>query len=268
MGEVKKLDITFDKAINDCRHIVEQYFEKFPSKREMEKPYDADFDDFISILPGMVCVFDLVKAEYTYVSKSVSEATGITRQRLYEEGIETLLTTFPEYDRKIFVDEIYVAIYKFMEEFASKGKAKDIKFSYQIRFQAPGKEPEWYLHNFMILDVADNGFPLTMSKYLHNINDVKKDDVIVFKFELKENGKDKLVFEKKFIVPDDQLTLTQRELEILSLVSSGCTNAEIADQLFISQETVKTHRKNMLQKNKMKNTGELIRYALKRGVLE
>lgn len=58
--------------------------------------------------------------------------------------------------------------------------------------------------------------------------------------------------------------LTERELEVLSLVANGFTSNRIGQKLKISSETVKVHRRNMLKKVHAHNTFELIRLALKR----
>ena len=54
--------------------------------------------------------------------------------------------------------------------------------------------------------------------------------------------------------------LSLREIEILGLIMQGLTNVMIAEKLFISYETVKTHRKNILEKTGSKNTACLINY--------
>jgi DNA-binding NarL/FixJ family response regulator len=54
--------------------------------------------------------------------------------------------------------------------------------------------------------------------------------------------------------------LTLREIEVLGLIMQGLTNNMIAQKLFISYETVKTHRKNILDKTGSKNTACLINY--------
>ncbi|TGN22580.1 LuxR family transcriptional regulator [Empedobacter tilapiae] len=56
--------------------------------------------------------------------------------------------------------------------------------------------------------------------------------------------------------------LTKREKEILTLLSIGKSSMEIADQLFISKETVATHRKNIIRKLDVKSFAELLRFAL------
>lgn len=55
--------------------------------------------------------------------------------------------------------------------------------------------------------------------------------------------------------------LSDREMEVLELVSEGRTTKEIADQLFVSARTVDTHRVNMMKKLSVQNTAELIKKA-------
>lgn len=54
--------------------------------------------------------------------------------------------------------------------------------------------------------------------------------------------------------------LSVREIEVLGLIMLGYTTKEIAGKLFISYETVKSHRKNILEKTGAKNTASLINY--------
>jgi DNA-binding NarL/FixJ family response regulator len=67
----------------------------------------------------------------------------------------------------------------------------------------------------------------------------------------------------------DQLVaqITQRELEILQLISLGLTSQDIANKLFISKNTVETHRKNMLSKLNVNNTAALLKIAYKKGLV-
>ena len=84
----------------------------------------------------------------------------------------------------------------------------------------------------------------------------------------------KLVFEdfyshEKLKSTDKKLPneLTKREYEILGFVASGKTNKELAETLFISIKTVETHKTNILEKLGLKNTTELIKYAIKNNII-
>jgi DNA-binding NarL/FixJ family response regulator len=78
-------------------------------------------------------------------------------------------------------------------------------------------------------------------------------------------------YAKKFKAEQSLLenkTLTQREIEILKLAATGHTNKEIADKLFISTKTVDCHKNNIVQKLKLKNTAEMVLYAVKNKIIE
>jgi two-component system response regulator NreC len=62
-------------------------------------------------------------------------------------------------------------------------------------------------------------------------------------------------------------TLTNREKEVLHLVAEGYTNHEIAERLVISPRTAELHRSNVLSKLSLKNQVDLVRFAIKRGIL-
>lgn len=62
-------------------------------------------------------------------------------------------------------------------------------------------------------------------------------------------------------------SLTGRELEIVSLLSEGLSAEGIAEELDVSFNTVRTHRKNMLRKTGCKNTTELVARSLRQGVI-
>ena len=61
--------------------------------------------------------------------------------------------------------------------------------------------------------------------------------------------------------------LTQREKEILTYIVKGFSNQQIADTLFISIPTVKTHRSNILAKCDVKNTASLVRFVMENNLL-
>jgi two-component system response regulator NreC len=68
--------------------------------------------------------------------------------------------------------------------------------------------------------------------------------------------------------PDRYSTLTPREKEILKLVATGLSNAEIADKLFISKRTVEIHRANLMRKLDLRpQYVQLIDYARELGIL-
>lgn len=66
---------------------------------------------------------------------------------------------------------------------------------------------------------------------------------------------------------DTYQTLTAREREILQLTVEGKSSTEIGEKLVISPRTVEVHRSKLMKKLALHNQTELIRYAIKRGIL-
>ena len=73
--------------------------------------------------------------------------------------------------------------------------------------------------------------------------------------------------EKAASVDDPYETLTNREREVLQMVAEGHSSTEIAGRLTISARTVETHRSNLMRKLSLGNQTELIRYAIRKGIL-
>ncbi|MEQ8472103.1 MAG: response regulator transcription factor [Marinoscillum sp.] len=68
-----------------------------------------------------------------------------------------------------------------------------------------------------------------------------------------------------FNSPEEEVTqykLSEREIEVIKLMSEGLTSSEIAEKLFLSDHTVKTHRKNILKKLNVNNSSQAVQYAL------
>jgi two-component system, NarL family, response regulator NreC len=67
---------------------------------------------------------------------------------------------------------------------------------------------------------------------------------------------------------DESSELSERERDVLRLIALGHTNAEVAEQLYISIRTVESHRAHIQQKLRLSSRAELVRYALERGLIE
>ncbi len=61
--------------------------------------------------------------------------------------------------------------------------------------------------------------------------------------------------------------LTQREQQVLDLLAEGKTNSEIAELLFLSPRTIENNRMSLYQKLDVKNTAELIKTAMRLGLI-
>jgi len=69
------------------------------------------------------------------------------------------------------------------------------------------------------------------------------------------------------MVEDPYQQLTAREREVLQLAAEGYTNVEIGNMLSLSSRTVELHRANMMSKLGLHNSSELVRYAIRKGII-
>jgi DNA-binding NarL/FixJ family response regulator len=68
--------------------------------------------------------------------------------------------------------------------------------------------------------------------------------------------------------PQDKLAiLTPREIEVLKLVAAGYTSQEIADRLVVSIKTIQAHRANIMEKLELRDITQLVRFAIKHGLI-
>lgn len=72
------------------------------------------------------------------------------------------------------------------------------------------------------------------------------------------------IYEDKFM---QKYNLTKREIEVLLLITEALSNKEIAKELFISDQTVSVHRKNLMRKIGVSNTAGLIRFAFDKSLI-
>lgn len=77
-------------------------------------------------------------------------------------------------------------------------------------------------------------------------------------------------FRNTLTIEDKKITeiLSRREIEVLKLVCKECSNADIAQRLFLSVSTVETHRKNLIAKLGVQNTVGLVKFALRNNLID
>jgi DNA-binding CsgD family transcriptional regulator len=87
---------------------------------------------------------------------------------------------------------------------------------------------------------------------------------LILEIGVKDPEEALFLINKKFGHPNElsikNHKLTLREIEILGLIMLGYTNQQIAEKIFISYETVRSHRKHILEKTGARNTAALINY--------
>ena len=96
----------------------------------------------------------------------------------------------------------------------------------------------------------------------------RKEEVVLLKEVVKEVPVP--AADEPFSVNEEQLKhlgITKRELEILELIAQGMSNREIAERLFVSENTVKTHSSHLLDKLSAKRRTQAVQIAKENGLI-
>ena len=113
------------------------------------------------------------------------------------------------------------------------------------------------------MKVAADHLMEVITKLLHAIGAGDREAQLVAKALMEKvriGATEKPVFNQK-------TNLTKREVEILQLICKEMTMKEIGDQLFLSEQTVHTHRKNLMKKTQVKNAVGLVKYAIQNRII-
>jgi DNA-binding CsgD family transcriptional regulator len=117
-----------------------------------------------------------------------------------------------------------------------------------------------------ILETDNDNFPVFFINYYTDISILKKNDNSTVAIKSCEGKIHFFHFDEHSKKMFDFKTFSDRELSILNLLEKGLTSKQIADQLFISPNTVDTHRRNLLDMTNCINTTALIIYCRMLGV--
>ena len=156
---------------------------------------------------------------------------------------------------------------KITEFFSQLPTEKLMKYKVRSDFRYRKKNGDYtrLLYQGLIIEHDDDGKLLRTLNIHTDINYLKQEGRPLLSF-IGIDGEPSYTddgYTKKLI--DNKESLTRREKQILELLIEGKLSKEIGSILKISKQTVDTHRKNMLHKNNLSNTGELIGKAIKYG---
>lgn len=204
--------------------------------------------DISEVIPASIMVHSLsegVPQQIIYMNSWGCNHLGVE--------LEELNALRTQYYEKFFVQEDLEDIYPKLMTYCSEGNsATQINFFQRVKLYNDHQH-RWFYTVCKLLEKTDtNQQQLVMlSSPVDGVGSLM-DRV---KKVLDENEYIKHNY-KKFAL------LTKREKEILAFLSVGKSSMEIADQLYISKETVATHRKNIIRKLEVKSFAELLRFAL------
>ncbi|MFC6996195.1 LuxR C-terminal-related transcriptional regulator [Rufibacter roseus] len=195
-------------------------------------------------------ITDLAKAEIIFLKGKVQEITGIEPSKLQLKDLYDII--HPE-DKEPMLAAVKLA-FEFLFEHPDLPSFENT-FYLDCRILLPDNTVKRILRRTTVFKRDEKGNITHTLGIWTNISAHKEAGPL----RVSATGPLSHLFTEKFHNwQASSLVLTKRESEILQLVSAGKTSQEIAQQLNLSVHTVNTHRKNMLEKTKLKNTVELV----------
>lgn len=211
--------------------------------------------------PSLYFLFNHNTLKYEYLSGAVKYIFGYTIAE-FQKLDDPYLSFFHEDDLALFNDQIFPTLRELRLEYLHEIQ----HLYYQIlgRIQRKNKEEVNTLLEYQLLELDEENKPMLSFGKLTELGmpkSVKGIGVSVFYYDGKVS---KLIHEELF--PHHQSKISKRELEIVKLIADGKSGKEIANILFISENTVKNHRQSVFKKLGLKSTPELVRYAIEQGL--
>ncbi len=208
--------------------------------------------------PYYYYIFNVFETKMEFVSPEITDIIGFTQDfftanlvldHLHPED----LNRFIEYEQKVSEFFIQLPVDKILK----------YKVSYDYRLRCLDGSYKWILQQVSTIQSSEQGSVIRVLGVHTDISFLKTDN--------KPSGLSFLGLDGEpsyynVLLPNANTaaynSLTKREKEILYLLSIGKSSFEIACQLFISKETVSTHRKNIIKKLGVKSFAELLRLAI------
>lgn len=184
------------------------------------------------IMPSVVIVQQLEPFQSIYMTDRGLSELGVTLEELQEMGTDYLQRFFNLEDTEDYLQ-------KLKQLLSANNLNETFTFFQQVKFKN-NDEWVWHIGSTRIFFQDEQGQPSHIVTIAIPIDKLKH----------MPNKAERLLAEKNFFHSNLQrfLTLGKREREVLRLVALGKSSQEIADELFISVQTVNTHRKAIKQK--------------------
>jgi DNA-binding CsgD family transcriptional regulator len=213
-------------------------------------------------LPFGTCLIDYSRNEYKYVSENCQEISSYSKEEYRAGGLDFNWLIFHPEDKIIFSEQVFNDIKEFWKQIPAE-EISEYRFSFNHRYFRKDGTISQILQHGTYLEPQFSGIPLLNLVVYTDISDFKTDTSIVLTVSRLINGQGYLKVFSKTYYPTRDIPLSKRESEILRLSLDGLSSKMIAEKLFISIQTVKNHKRNMMEKTSARNIAELIHLSEK-----
>jgi len=224
--------------------------------------FEALISSIINIGPFYYYIIDFYDMSLSNVSASIYDIHGFDPDTVTFDDI--LGSIHP--DDMEFVSQAEAANVDLLYNMLGKNGILNYKSNFSFRSKMKNGKYELLNHQAIVLTVDDKG-RFGKSLNIHtNINHIATKPTNTFSLLSLKNEISYINIE---VISNKEIytSFTNREIEIIRCISEGSTNSEIAQQLDISEGTVKKHRNNIYRKSDCKNAVELVNSCILQGLI-
>jgi LuxR family transcriptional regulator, quorum-sensing system regulator SdiA len=218
------------------------------------KDKDEELQFYKSILNNMAAVINVNQIESMtdpngsfniWANDHMYKYSGYTREEISALGFQFFVETMHPDDLQLIAQ----ALIKF-------ATTSSPIHGGMVRLKRKNGDYQWFIGNMAVMEMKD-GHPWRVIVTVQNLEDMRDTRSQLIQL-IKENLQ--LKHQLRFQM------LSKREKEIVKLIALGKTDKEIAENLFISPATVKTHRHNIIAKLQVKNKAAIAQFATESGL--
>lgn len=250
---------------NDILLIEKIWENALKGKEDQTLLFPGCFEDIISEIFAVgqfyYYLIDFLDSNISYVSSGFKDAHGVEPDQI--KKVNNIVGFIHPDDLTTVVKAETMAL-SLMKETIGIEKIKEFKFSYNARLKTASGKYQLYSRQFLVLSTDGNG-NLDKGLFIHsNINHITSYNNKKLSIISLTGNPSLLTFNiSEFVDVNHKQALptrlfSKRELEIIKLIADGKESKEIAERLFISTLTVKTHRQKILKKSGCNNFVELV----------
>lgn len=215
--------------------------------------------------PSFQYIFDFPSRSFTFVSDGVKSLFGEDPSSF---SVDSYANRVHPDDFQHFVNCEEIAGH-FLFNHIDKKDIPYYKLSYQLRFKDKNNDYRLHLRQAIALTVDEDYNLSTVFANQSDISHITTHNNRKISFMHVLSGKSYFGIRdiKDLNNEQQKLAISNREVEIVKLISEGFSSKEIADYLHISLDTVRTHRKNILAKTDFKNLTQVATHYVREGLI-
>jgi DNA-binding CsgD family transcriptional regulator len=211
-----------------------------------------------------VAVFNFLEGRYDYLSNSIAEFCPQFDPSNPESGADLFISMMKPSSIEAMIKKMTPRMLQTCQEY--KSEVCNLRFTACVEINPTQANISWAMMHSYMLSATPEGFPILSCTLVTDVTGIKKDPFLHYSGHVIRNSIPEVVYYET-MGGETPAGISKREIEVLQLVAKGFTTKQIAEKLFVSYETAKKHRSNILEKMTCTNTGELLNKATVMGLV-